>query len=74
ANRSPRYRVLLRELFMRRGWSELKAAIEEAEGRSINDKSLYVLLRELIDHGIVEKVNDEYVVADPIIRRAVLKL
>ncbi len=75
ANRSPRYRVLLRELFVRRGgWRELKAALETAEGRSINDKSLYVLLRELIDHGIVERVDEDYVIADPILRRAVLKL
>lgn len=73
-NRSPRYKVLLRELFVRRGWRELKAALEVAEGRVINDKALYVLLRELIDHGIVEMVNDEYVIADPILRRAVLKL
>ncbi len=65
---------MLRELFVRRSWRELKAALETAEGRPINDKSLYVLLRELIDHGIVEKVDEDYVIADPILRRAVLKL
>ena len=73
-NRSPRYKVLLRELFVRRSWRELRAALEVAEGRAINDKVLYVLLRELIDHGIVERVDDEYVIADPILRRAVLRL
>ncbi|WP_054853004.1 hypothetical protein [Vulcanisaeta distributa] len=65
---------MLRELFVKRGWRELKAALEAAEGKSINDKSLYILLRELMDHGIVERVDEEYVIADPILRRAVLKL
>ncbi|WP_243678883.1 ATP-binding protein [Vulcanisaeta distributa] len=74
ANRSPRYRVLLKELFVKRSWKELKATLEAAEGKSINDKSLYILLRELMDHGIVERVDEEYVIADPILRRAVLKL
>ncbi len=73
-NRSPRYRVLLKELFVRRSWRELKAALEIAEGKPINDKSLYVLLKELIDHGIAEKANEEYVIADPILKKAVLKL
>ncbi|WP_243666090.1 hypothetical protein [Vulcanisaeta sp. JCM 16159] len=73
-NRSPRYRVLLRELFVKGGWRELKAALEAAEDKSINDKSLYVLLRELMDHGIVERLNEEYVIADPILRKAMLKL
>ncbi|WP_243680283.1 hypothetical protein [Vulcanisaeta souniana] len=75
ANRSPpRHRVLLRELFVRRSWRELKAVLETAEGRPINDKSLYVLLRELVDHGIVERADEDYVIADPILRRAVLRL
>jgi len=28
----------------------------------------------LMDHGIVEKVNNEYVLSDPILRRAALRL
>jgi hypothetical protein len=33
-----------------------------------------VVLRELVDHGIVERMDDGYVIADPILRRAALRL
>ncbi|MFP3236751.1 MAG: ATP-binding protein [Vulcanisaeta sp.] len=72
--RSARYRILIKQLTVKRNWRELKSLIESAEGKALNDKSLYVLLKELMDHGIVEKVNNEYVLSDPILRRAALRL
>jgi hypothetical protein len=74
AGRSRRYRILLRQLTIKRGWKKLKNAIESVEGKALNDKSLYVLLRELVDHGIVERTDDGYVIADSILRRAALRL
>ncbi|GAB6947924.1 hypothetical protein JCM16161A_20540 [Vulcanisaeta sp. JCM 16161] len=52
----------------------LKVVPEVVEGGLIGDKSLYVFLRELVYHDIAEKVDGENVIADPIPRKAILKL
>lgn len=72
--RSPRYRHLLKILTTEKKWSEVKKLLEYAEGKTINDRTLSELLRELINLGIAEKSNDKYVLADPLIRKAVEKL
>lgn len=51
--RSPRYKYLLKILTTERKWSEIRKLLEYAEGRTINDRTLSELLRELINLGIV---------------------
>ncbi|ADT85064.1 AAA family ATPase [Thermococcus barophilus] len=51
-------------------WSSLKAYLERAEGKRINDGSLNTALRNLIKYGYLEKHGDEYRITDPVIERA----
>ncbi len=50
-------------------WSEVKRYLELREGRPISDSEVTKLLRKLVDNGFVMKVNNEYVIVDPILRR-----
>jgi AAA+ ATPase superfamily predicted ATPase len=54
-------------------WSEVKRRLEAKLGR-ISDATLANILRNLVDHGLIVKVDDEYVIADPILRRAVRRI
>ncbi|MEM4627707.1 MAG: ATP-binding protein [Ignisphaera sp.] len=74
SRRSPRYRNLLKILATEKRWSEIKKLLEYYEGKTINDRTLNDLLRELLDLGIAEKIDDRYILADPIIRKAVERL
>ena len=44
------------------------------EGRTINDKTLSDLLTTLLDLSIIEKINERYVIADPVTKNAVKEL
>jgi len=74
SRRSPRYRYILKILATEKRWSEIKKLLEYFEGRTINDRTLSELLRELVNLGIAEKIDDKYALADPLIRKAVEKL
>ncbi len=41
----------------------------QRECRPISDSEVTKLLRRLVDNGFVMKVNNQYVIADPILRR-----
>lgn len=74
SRRSERYRILLKLLTTERSWSEIKSRLEDMEGRTINDKTLSDLLTTLLDLSIIEKINERYVIADPVTKNAVKEL
>jgi Predicted ATPase (AAA+ superfamily) len=69
--RSNRYPALLKILSQPRGWAEAKRRLEDVEGGTLNDRTLLELLSNLVSVGLVEKMEGKYVIADPIVRRAV---
>lgn len=74
ARKSPRYKYLFKILVVERTWSEIKRMLESLEGKTINDRTLYELLQELLDMGLVDKINNKYILSDPLIRRAAERL
>jgi AAA+ ATPase superfamily predicted ATPase len=54
-------------------WSEVKRGLEAKLGR-IPDTTLANILRSLMDYGLIVKVDDEYMITDPILRRAVMRI
>jgi AAA+ ATPase superfamily predicted ATPase len=54
-------------------WSEVKRRLEAKLGR-IPDAILANMLRSLMDYGLIVKVNGEYMIADPILRKAVKRI
>jgi predicted transcriptional regulator len=67
-----RYRILVRKLSEPANWRQLKEALERTEGRSVPGKTVSTLLQKLMDAGFVQKVDDQYGLADPMLRRASL--
>jgi AAA+ ATPase superfamily predicted ATPase len=65
-----RYRILVRKLSEPANWRQLKEALERTEGRSVPGKTVSTLLQKLIDAGFVQKGDDQYSLADPMLRRA----
>lgn len=51
-------------------WSQLKRALENDEGRPMNDKVFTTLLDSLVDGGFVVKGDEEYSISDPLLRHA----
>ncbi|AEA12490.1 ATPase [Thermoproteus uzoniensis 768-20] len=51
-------------------WSEVKRHLQATEGRPITDYEVTKLLSNLVNYGFLEKRGDLYVVADPILRKA----
>ncbi len=72
--RSPRYVTLLKSLIPGETWSNLKRALEDREGRSINDRTFNELMGTLVKAGLVEKQGGKYLIADPVLRRAASSL
>ncbi len=66
---SRRYVLIINALKHGATWSEIKRYPELREGRPISDSEVTKLLRKLVDNGFVIKVNNEYVIVDPILRR-----
>ena len=54
-------------------WSEVKRGLEAKLGR-IPDTTLANILRSLMDYGLIVRVDGEYMIADPILRRAVRRI
>ncbi|MCS7366631.1 MAG: ATP-binding protein [archaeon YNP-WB-062] len=54
-------------------WSEVKRRLEAKLGR-IPDTTLANMLRSLMDYGLIVKVDGEYMITDPILRRAVMRI
>jgi AAA+ ATPase superfamily predicted ATPase len=62
-----RYLKLLK--YLKKGynsWSSLKQAFKK-DGLRISDSQLNLYLKELIDFGFIEKINDKYFVTDPLL-------
>lgn len=69
-----RYREILKAVAQGRSrWSEIKRAVELAEGVEVDDKNFSELLKKLVKAGFIEKTGEEYIVPDPITARAILK-
>ncbi len=65
-----RYQVIMEAAAECAAWSELKRAVEAAEGRHINDAEITRLVRNLVDYGFLEKRGDVYCPPDPLISTA----
>ncbi|MEM1665568.1 MAG: hypothetical protein QXN90_03010 [Zestosphaera sp.] len=48
-------------------WSGIKRAVEAWLGRPLQNAQITRLLKTLVELSIVEKKNDHYVIADPLI-------
>jgi hypothetical protein len=72
---SSRYGVILNFLAKttKAGWAETKTALEMREKRSLPSSSFTELLNRLIKVSLVEKVDSEYRIADPILVRGILR-
>ncbi|GAB6946204.1 ATP-binding protein [Vulcanisaeta sp. JCM 16161] len=66
---SRRYVLVINALKQGATWSEVKRYLELREGRPISDSEVTKLLRRLVDNGFIMKVDNQYVIADPILRR-----
>ncbi|MCI2415779.1 MAG: ATP-binding protein [Candidatus Aramenus sp.] len=71
---SRRYVELMKGLKLTGKWGELKRYLEIEEGRKVSDSEVTRLLANLVDAGFVEKVDEEYRVADPVLRENVDKI
>ena len=69
-----RYLSLLRCLSLRdMRWTELKRCLETSIGKQLNKSQFNRYVRELRDYGFVEKRDEHYMLADPLIRYAVAR-
>ncbi|WP_460173450.1 AAA family ATPase [Vulcanisaeta sp. JCM 14467] len=69
--RSYRYYVILRVLAEEpMPWRLIKRRLEDYEGRELNPATVSELLNNLVGMGVIEKVDDEYRIADPVYRLA----
>ena len=67
-----RYLAILRAVaYGARAWSDIKAYVVARTG-SITNSRFSALLRNLVRYGYLAKEGDEYVIPDPVVRRAVL--
>ncbi len=68
-SRSTYYKYALRAIAIgRRQWSRIKEAVEAWSGRSMLSPEITRILNTLIDLGIVVKVDDNYDIADPLVK------
>lgn len=67
-----RYLIILRMLASPMTWSEVKRGLEAKLGRAISDKQLSNYLGELAAYGFAVETDGRYVMADPLIAKAVL--
>ncbi|MEZ0247646.1 MAG: ATP-binding protein [Thermoproteus sp.] len=65
-----RYLAVMRAAKNCATWSDVKRALEAAEGRAINDAEVSKLIKNLVDYSFLEKVDDGYCPPDPLIREA----
>jgi len=73
--RSPRYAVILRALAEGRApWAAIRRRLEDYEGRGLNPATVSQLIGTLVKLGVVEEVNGEYAIADPVYRLAASRL
>jgi len=73
--RSERYLEILKALGLEGAtWTQIKRYLEIRLGTRIYDSELARLLRNLVDSGFIEKINNMYVISDPILRQATKKL
>jgi len=73
--RSPRYAVILRALAGGRApWAAIRRRLEDYEGRGLNPATVSQLIGTLVKLGVVEEVEGEYAIADPVYRLAASRL
>lgn len=69
----PRFVAVLEAIMLGNStWSSIRRYVNAKLG-PINDTALASILRNLVDMGLVGKVNDEYFINDPMVKRAVAK-
>ena len=72
---SSRYGVILNFLAKtgKAGWADVKTALEIREKRSLPSSSFTELLNRLVKASLMEKVDSEYRIADPILAYGILR-
>ncbi|MEO3993542.1 MAG: hypothetical protein QN229_04510 [Desulfurococcaceae archaeon TW002] len=63
-----RYLIILKLLTNPLTWSEVKTGLSAKLKKTISDKQLTYYLQELINYGFIEKTNNEYLIADPVLK------
>lgn len=63
------YTIILNVLKFAKKWKEIKTGVEIKLGREVDDKKFTSALESLVNYNFVEKINDEYVIVDPIIKQ-----
>jgi len=67
--------VILRALAGGRApWAAIRRRLEDQEGRGLNPATVSQLIGTLVKLGVVEEVNGEYAIADPVYRLAASRL
>ncbi|MEM2194028.1 MAG: ATP-binding protein [Candidatus Methanomethylicia archaeon] len=69
-----RYLTILKITISPSTWSEIKTEFSARIGRKISDKQLSHYLAELVNYGFIEKIDNKYRLADPMIRYAVSRI
>ena len=75
--RSPLYIIVLKilaETIIGASWSEIKREIKFHYNRDISNPTLYRILNNLIDAGMITKYGDKYKIIDRSLRRAILSI
>ena len=62
------YLTIMEVLKFANRWKEIKTGVEVKLGEKIEDKSLSIALKNLVNYNFVTKVNEEYKISDPILR------
>jgi len=62
------YLMIMEVMKFANRWKEIKTGVEVKLGEKIEDKSLSIALKNLVNYNFVTKVNEEYKIADPILR------
>lgn len=72
---SPRYGVVLNFLGNtgKASWTKIKTALEVHEKRSLPSSSFTEVLNRLVKTSLIEKENNEYRIADPLLAHGILK-
>jgi len=70
---SKRYGVTLNFLAQNReaSWSQIKSAIQVKESHSLTNAAISTLLNTLLKTGFIQKINDKYTIADPLLIRGI---
>lgn len=65
-----RYLTILRLLDKPRRWIDIKRGLQMETGQKIADNRLTNYLKELYNYGFIQKIDQKYILADPLVQHA----